>query len=95
MAARAIITPVNTRLKPLEVAYILEHSGASLLLIDHEYTQLVEGINVPMIISHDKGGVDDPYEEFLSLGRQFSLEKGWEGLDAERHEDAGAVLCYT
>jgi len=95
IAARAVITPINTRLKPSEVAYIIEHSSCSLILVDHEYIHLISGTKVPTIISHDTGREGDPYEFFLNLGRRFSQEKGWPGLDGEPDENAPAVLCYT
>lgn len=95
LAARAIITPINTRLKRPEVDYIVEHSGCRVLLVDHEYAYLVSGSDVPVIISNDTGRSGDPYEEFLTEGRRYSNEKGWLGLDAEEDENAGAVLCYT
>ncbi|KAG1894809.1 uncharacterized protein F5891DRAFT_701766 [Suillus fuscotomentosus] len=95
LAARAIVTPVNTRLTPPEVSYILEHSGSKLILIDHDFTHLIENTNVPIIVCHDTGRAGDPYESFLSAGRVFSAEKGWTGLDIEPDENAGAVLCYT
>lgn len=95
IAARGVITPINTRLKPSEVAYIIEHSQAKLLLVDHECKHLVAGHNVPVIISNDTGRVGDPYEQFLTEGRQFSKEKGWPGLMPELDENAAAVLCYT
>lgn len=95
LAARAILTPINTRLKPQEVAYILKHSGASLLLVDHEYTHLIEGMNIPTIVSQDTGKPEDPYETFLSTGRIYGREMGWGGLDAESDENAACVLCYT
>ena len=90
-----MITPINTRLKPSEVAYIIEHSSCSLILVDHEYIHLISGTKVPKIISHDTGREGDPYESFLNLGRRFSLERGWSGLEAEPDENAPAVLCYT
>ncbi|EGN94407.1 hypothetical protein SERLA73DRAFT_188276 [Serpula lacrymans var. lacrymans S7.3] len=95
LAARAIITPINTRLTPPEVAYILEHSGSKLLLIDRGLMQLVQGLKIPFIVNNDTGRIGDPYEDFLSAGRRFSAEKGWAGLDVELDEGAGAVLCYT
>lgn len=95
LAARAILTTINTRLNPQEVAYILEHSGSRLILVDHEYTHLIQGTNIPTIISQDTGKPEDPYERFLSNGRIFSREMGWAGLDAEPDENAACVLCYT
>ena len=90
-----MLTPINTRLKPSEVAYIVEHSGCSLILVDHEYIHLIADTKVPTIISRDTGREGDPYETFLNHGRRFSQEKGWSGLDAEPDENAPAVLCYT
>ncbi|KAF5356043.1 hypothetical protein D9756_003900 [Leucocoprinus leucothites] len=96
IAARAVLTPINTRLKPSEVAYILEHSGSSIILVDYEYTHLIPpGTRVPVIVSKDTGRADDPYETLLAEGRRFSEEKSWGGLVAEPDENAGAVLCYT
>lgn len=89
------MTPINTRLKPSEVAYIIEHSQAKLLLVDYEFKHLVAGLNVPVIISNDTGRTGDPYEQFLVEGRQFSKEKGWPGLVPEPDENGPAVLCYT
>ncbi|RDB15670.1 putative acyl-activating enzyme 1, peroxisomal [Hypsizygus marmoreus] len=95
IAARAVVASVNTRLKPSEVAYILEHSGARLILIDHEYTHLIEGTKIPTIVSNDTGREGDPYETFLNNGRKFSQERGWAGLVAHHDENAPCTLCYT
>lgn len=77
------------------MAYIIEHSQCSILLVDQEYLHLVAGTKVPIVVSNDTGRPGDPYEDFLAAGRQFSAEKGWPGLDPEPDENAGAVLCYT
>ncbi|KAG1716562.1 hypothetical protein ID866_614, partial [Astraeus odoratus] len=95
IAARAVVTPINTRLTPHEVEYILEHSGAKLILVDRECFYLLPERRVTTIVCHDTGRAGDPYEEFLSSGRTSSQERGWAGLDVEVNEDTGAVLCYT
>ncbi|KAG6381313.1 hypothetical protein JVT61DRAFT_5721 [Boletus reticuloceps] len=95
IAARAILTPINTRLTPLEIAYILEHSEAKLILVDHECLHLIPHTNITTIVCHDTSRPGDPYEDFLSAGRMFSSERGWAGLDVEPDEHASAVLCYT
>ncbi|KAF9068075.1 hypothetical protein BDP27DRAFT_1295660 [Rhodocollybia butyracea] len=94
-AARVIATAINTRLTHQEVAYILEHSGSKLILVDSEYAHLIKGTNIPFVISNDTGKSDDPYEQFLSEGRRFGAEKGWLGLEMEADENAPAFLCYT
>ncbi|KAF8844063.1 acetyl-CoA synthetase-like protein [Paxillus ammoniavirescens] len=95
LAARAIVTPINTRLNPSEVAYILDHSGSKLILVDQECLHLTRNSKVTTIVCHNTGRIGDPYEEFLSAGRRFSAEIGWIGLDVEPNEDTPAVLCYT
>ncbi|KAJ3990566.1 hypothetical protein F5890DRAFT_1480541 [Lentinula detonsa] len=95
LAARMILTAVNTRLTPQEVAYILNHSGSKLVLIDSEYLHLIEGTHIPVVVSNDTGKSGDPYEDFLSEGRQYSNEKGWLGLEMEADENTPAMLCYT
>lgn len=95
IAARAILTPINTRLTSHEIAYIIDHSDAKLILVDHEYSHLLPTSKVRAVVCHDTGRRGDPYEEFLSSGRKFSRERGWAGLDVETNEDTGAVLCYT
>ncbi|KAF8527924.1 acetyl-CoA synthetase-like protein [Hysterangium stoloniferum] len=95
LAARAVITPINTRLTKPEVDYILHHSGAQLVLVDHEYAHLVKGSRLKVVVSKDTGLSDDPYEQFLSSGRCFSQERSWGGLEMECDENANASLCYT
>ncbi|QRW19059.1 AMP binding enzyme [Rhizoctonia solani] len=82
LAARAVITPINTRLTIPEVDYILEHSGAKLVLI-------------PYVVCKDTGRAGDPYEDYLTQGRKLSGEEGWAGLEMEPDENANASLCYT
>ena len=102
--ADLILTIHSYRLTPPEVTYILEHSGAKLLLIDHQFAHLAEhfvqstrGIvnGIKIIISHDSGREGCPYEAFLTHGRRVSGELGWPGLPFETDEMAAATLCYT
>ncbi|KAF8708468.1 AMP-binding enzyme C-terminal domain, partial [Rhizoctonia solani] len=95
LAARAVITPINTRLTVPEVDYILEHSGAKLVLVDYEYTKFVEGKKIPYVVCKDTGRAGDPYEDYLTQGRKLSSEEGWAGLEMEHDENANASLCYT
>ncbi|KAG8791920.1 hypothetical protein FRC12_007835 [Ceratobasidium sp. 428] len=95
LAARAVITPINTRLTIPEVDYILEHSGAKLILVDYEFTKFVEGKKIPYVVCKDSGRHGDPYEDYLTEGRRLSREEGWMGLDIEPDENTNASLCYT
>lgn len=42
-----VLVPINFRLNRAEVAYIIEHSGATVLLVDPEYAELVADIPIP------------------------------------------------
>ncbi len=42
-----ILVPVNFRLSAAEVAYIVEHSGASVLLVDPELDDALDGVRAP------------------------------------------------
>ena len=68
-AAGGILVTVNTRLSRDEIAYILEHSGSRVLLLDAEFAGLVDGIDlggVHVIRVDDTGMTDDPYEQLLA-----------------------------
>jgi fatty-acyl-CoA synthase len=70
-AAGLVIVPINIRLNRDEVAYILRHSGARVLLVDHEFTSLVTSSDVPdltIVRIDDTGAADDPYEQLLATG---------------------------
>src|ERR671916_2310457 len=69
--AGAILVAINTRLSAPEVAYILEHSGARILVVDTELAHLVEPslANLPeleLIISVEDipGGVHLPGPDY-------------------------------
>ncbi|MCU1623181.1 MAG: AMP-dependent synthetase and ligase [Frankiales bacterium] len=77
-----VYVPINFRLSPAEVAFILEHSGASVVLVDPEVVQLVEGSSVKHTIV-----LGPDYEAML----RFEVAPlGW---DAD--EDATATINYT
>jgi fatty-acyl-CoA synthase len=65
--AGGVLVPINIRLAAAEVTYILEHSGARVLLVDRELEHLVEhpgGLEVVRV--DDTGDGTDPYESLLS-----------------------------
>ncbi len=63
----AALVPVNIRLSAAEMAEILRHSGASLLVATEEFADLARRLagerNLPYIIA---GGSDDSYEAWLA-----------------------------
>jgi len=95
IAARAIVVTVNIRLTKKEVEYILQHSEAKLVFVDHEFAHLAEDSSARVIVCHDTGKPNDHYEQFLSSGRHFSGEKGWAGLPVEPDDTKPFCLNYT
>src|SRR5215211_8441054 len=73
-AAGAVLVAVNTRLNRDEVAYILAHSGARMVFVDHELVHLVEGSGLPAVRIDDTGAAIDPYEQFVAGGSPERFE---------------------
>jgi len=79
-----VLVPVNFRLSRDEVAYIVEHSGASVLLIDPELEQALADVTAPH--KHVLGAASD-----AALLRPGVAPVPWEDPD----EDATATINYT
>jgi len=79
-----ILVPINFRLKPEEVAYIVEHSGARLLLVDPELAEPLAGLKVERTLT--LGAASDA--ELLRFDRE---PRPW----ADPDEDATATINYT
>jgi fatty-acyl-CoA synthase len=60
--AGAVLVAINTRLTPAEIAYILEHSGARVLVVDPSLRHLVEDAAVERVLV-----CDESYEDFLAV----------------------------
>jgi fatty-acyl-CoA synthase len=79
-----VLVPVNFRLQRDEIAYIVEHCGASMLLVDPELEDLCDGIDT---------------KHRLVLGSETDAELYLEGRDPrpweEPDEDATATINYT
>jgi fatty-acyl-CoA synthase len=70
-AAGLVLVPINTRLHSDEIGYILQHSGAKVVLVDHELEHLlapVAGAGRRVVRIDDTGLPGDPYEGFLAEG---------------------------
>src|SRR5437879_10138550 len=68
-AAGLELVPNNTRLSSDEIGYILKHSGAKFVFVDHELEGLVKPLDltgVRVIRVDDTGAAGDPYEDFLA-----------------------------
>ena len=74
--AGAVLNPVNIRLAPGEIAYILEHAGSKVVFYHRDFTPLVEAIAPKLtmrprfiVLEGERGGIaSDEYEALLSGG---------------------------
>jgi len=59
LQAGAVLNPINIRLNPQEIAYILNHAGVKVVLADREYTKLLDPIRarLPRVVRspHQRG----------------------------------------
>ncbi|MCU1373984.1 MAG: AMP-dependent synthetase and ligase, partial [Actinomycetia bacterium] len=78
-----VLVPINFRLSPDEVRYILEHSGASMLLMDPEAADACRGVDVAHRLVF---GADTDAELYL---------EGVEPEPWEPDEGATATINYT
>jgi fatty-acyl-CoA synthase len=79
-----VLVPVNFRLTPEEVGYILDHSGATVVLVDPEHEELVKGHPTVRTIVMDGSGDAGLFD--ASAG---------DPTDWEPDEDATATINYT
>lgn len=71
LAAGCVLVPINTRLSPDDIGYILEHSGAKLLFVDKDLEELTESADtsaIEVVRIDDTGEPGDPYEDYLEQG---------------------------
>src|SRR4051794_38977579 len=79
-----VLVPINFRLQPEEVRYIVEHSGAQVLVVDPELEPLLAGVG-----AKHRFVVGEEYESGLP---RFDAEPApW----AEPDEEATATVNYT
>ncbi|OJD14981.1 hypothetical protein AJ78_04736 [Emergomyces pasteurianus Ep9510] len=107
-AAGAVNVAVNYRLKPEDIAYILNHSEVEAIIVDKEFVPLLNDFkklnsHIPLIIDTDidavEGELSGPFDQAILEGLGFdtaSGNHGWQGLEAQaRDEDALIALSYT
>jgi fatty-acyl-CoA synthase len=94
--AGAVLNPVNIRLAPHEIAYILDHAGSKVVFFHRDFTPLIEAIAPTLarrptfvILDGEPGGTaDHEYEALLASGST-------EPLHPDIDENALAELFYT
>lgn len=92
----AIMTPLNTRLKPEDYLFILNHSESKILFVDEDLYSLIEPIRrkletVKTIIVHGKTVIEDciSYDAWLGSFPSYPFER------EKIEETAIASLLYT
>ncbi len=96
LEAGAVLNPINIRLAPHEIAYILDHAGSRIVAFHRDFLPLVESIAPQLssrprfvVIEGEAGGVaSDEYESLIAGG---SSEPRHPQID----ETAVAELFYT
>ncbi len=93
----SVLVAINTRLSPDEIAYILDHSGSRILIVDES---LVASLPPPDRLAHldevvvigDSGGFEfTPYLEFLGRG----LNNGEDPVRAWRVDDEQRTISIN
>jgi acyl-CoA synthetase (AMP-forming)/AMP-acid ligase II len=79
-----VLVPINFRLKPEEVQYILEHSGAALVLVDPECADLVAGVTGCEVVEMDGVADADFFAPATTEPRSWASD-----------EDATGSINYT
>jgi len=96
LEAGAVLNPINIRLGPNEIAYILEHAGSRVVFFHNDFRPLVEAIapkladrpRFVVLEGEPEGIASDEYEALLSGGAT-------DPLTPEIDENAMAELFYT
>ncbi|EGX96830.1 AMP-binding domain protein [Cordyceps militaris CM01] len=108
VAAGGVIVPVNYRLKPDDIAYILEFAEVDSIIVDDEFAELLSSYRskhskVPIIVDNDTDVVSGPqagqYNQAVIEGLAYDAEqgsKGWSGLHAHaENEDDMLAIPFT
>src|SRR5262249_21681334 len=85
----AVLVAINTRLLADEIAYILDHSGARMLVVDPSLAHLVDGVQVQSNHLERVIEIGDEYEAFLAGAGDVEPE------DRLETEDDTISINYT
>ncbi|MEX2247499.1 MAG: long-chain-fatty-acid--CoA ligase [Dehalococcoidia bacterium] len=94
----AIIVPLNYRLAAADHEYIINHAGVTVVLVDHEYVPVVDGIRAQLtavqhwIVAQDGGDAPDGWTDWERL---IAGEPDTPASPAEIDEDDVFSINYT
>ncbi len=99
--AGAVLNPLNIRLDPATVAFVLEHGGAKVLLADREFSEVVRAAlarvdNPPLVVDIDDA-LAESGDMIGALDYEALLAEGDPGADAGEPADEWQTisLLYT
>ena len=72
----AVLVPLNIRLSAEELGYVLEHAGASLLVVGEEFAELGAGVAARVGIPAVLAGPDGDYETLLAAAEPAEVACG-------------------
>lgn len=96
LQARCVLTPVNIRLTPQDVAYVLDHSAASVLCYHRDFQELVDRVRPGLgALRHTIiiEGDDPESHQYEALLARATPDPGPDVRDVEEHEVC--ELFYT
>ncbi len=95
MKLGAVIVPLNVRLAPKELHYIVEHCEASAIILSHEFESVIEEIRdgLPRVRQYFMSGGDMP-DDMIALEEIYQGEPE-EGPPVEIDENDIACILYT
>lgn len=98
-AAAAVLVPLNTRLVAAELEYVIQHSGASIVIVQEELKDrlspaVLSSVKVIDVANYqNKGDPPCPYEQLLE--NCDSPRLSWNDLPLTQDENALISINYT
>jgi long-chain acyl-CoA synthetase len=87
----SVINPLNLRLAPKELSFILSDSGAKVCFVDAFFAALIDGVReeagIEKVVMIGEGESDHRFESLIEAGQPK--------LPPEREEEDVAILMYT
>ncbi|KAI0395356.1 AMP-binding domain-containing protein [Xylariaceae sp. FL0594] len=103
VASGGVLVPVNYRLKPDDVTYIMDFVEVDSIIVDKEFISLLDDFRtshpqVRIIVDFDTDSPDGPFDEAVAEGLQYEqtlVTKGWAGLPECTSEDDMIAIPFT
>ena len=94
----AVLVPLNYRLVAADHEYILNHAGVTVVLVDYEYTDVVDGIRPGLasvrdfVVAQNAGGAPEGWQDWETL---IAKEPDTPPAPVERDENDLVSINYT